>query len=97
MDKIINSHIDILEELELQLDKIIAQEIAQVDIDALVINPKEELTKIVLNIRDIFLDQYGPQAIEYGLNFAKKVKDKIEADKTIKVDDSENSKLNAED
>lgn len=94
MDKIINKHIDTIEELERQLDIIINQEISQIDIDAIVSSPRDELTRVAENIKRIFLDEYADKAIELGFDFGRIVNDKIEQDKTIKIDDSNNPNLN---
>lgn len=94
MDKVINSNVDSLEEIERQLDIIIKQEISQIDIDAIIANPAEELNRVTNNIKRIFLDEYADKAIELGFDFGKLINKKIEQDKTIKVDDSNNPNLN---
>ncbi len=94
MDKIINKHIDTIEELERQLDIIIEQEIAQIDIDLIITNPKEELTRVVGNIKRIFLDEYADKAVELGFDFGRIIAKKIEEDKTLKIDNSKDPNLN---
>lgn len=94
MDKLINQHIDTIEELERQLDMIIEQEISQIDIDIIIASPQEELARVVENIKRIFLDEYVDEAIEFGFDFGRKIEEKIEQDKTIKVDNSKNPNLN---
>ncbi|MDD5355947.1 MAG: hypothetical protein PHY56_05395 [Candidatus Omnitrophica bacterium] len=94
MDKIINKHIDSIEELNRQLDMIIEQEISQIDIDAVIKDPKAELAIVVDNIRRIFLDEYVDKAIELGFDLGKVIQKKIEQDKTLKIDDSQDPKLN---
>jgi hypothetical protein len=94
VDKIINKHIDSVEELERQLNIIIEQEISQISIDAVIAFPKEELARIVENIKRIFLDEYADEAIELGFDFGRIIQKKIEQDKTLKVDDSSDPKLN---
>ena len=94
MDKLINAHIDTIEELERQLDIIIEQEISQIDIDAVITNPQEALAQIIENIKRIFLDEYADEAIELGFDFGRKIKEKIEQDKTIKIDNSKDPNLN---
>jgi hypothetical protein len=96
VDKIINTHIVSIEELEQQLDIIIEQEASQIDIDAAIANPHAELMLVVENIKRIFLDEYADKAVELGFDFGRKIKEKIEQDKTLKVDDSNDPKLNAE-
>ena len=96
MDKIINSHIDKLDELERQVDMIIEQEMSQIDIDYVIESPQEALAQVAENIKRVFLDNYADKAIELGIQFGKQVRKKIEQDKTIKIDDSENPKLNAD-
>ncbi len=94
MDKIINSHVDSIEELERQLNIIIEQEISQISIDAVIANSQEELSRVVENIKRAFLDEYADKAIEFGFDFGRIIKKKIEQDKTIKIDDSNNPQLN---
>lgn len=94
MDKIINNHIDTIEELERQLDIIIEQEISQIDIDEVIAGPQAALAQVIENIKRIFLDEYVDKAIELGFDFGRVIKKKIEQDKTIKIDDSKDPKLN---
>jgi hypothetical protein len=94
VDKVINKHIDSIEELERQLDLIIEQEVSQIDIDAVIINPQAALAQVVENIKRIFLDEYADKAVELGFDLGRIIKKKIEEDKTIKVDDSKDPKLN---
>jgi hypothetical protein len=96
LDRIINSHIDKLDELERQVDMIIEQEMSQIDIDYVIESPQEALAQVAENIKRVFLDNYADKAIELGIQFGKQVRKKIEQDKTIKIDDSENPKLNAD-
>ncbi len=94
MDKIINKHIDTIEELERQLDIIIEQEVSQINIDAVIALPQEELARVAGNIKRIFLDEYADEAIELGFDFGRIIAKKIEQDKTLKIDDSNNPQLN---
>ena len=96
MDKIINKHIDSIEELKRQLDIIIEQEISQIDIDAAIADPQAALAQVVENIKQIFLEKYAHEAIELGFDFGRIVQKKIEQDKTIKVDGGKDPNLNAE-
>jgi hypothetical protein len=96
VDKIINRHIDKLDEIERQLDRIIEQEVSQVDIELAITAPQEALAKVVENVKRVFLDEYADKALEMGFDLGRIIQQKIEQDKTIKVDDSENPKLNAE-
>jgi hypothetical protein len=95
VDKIINKHIDNIEELERQIDIVIEQEISQIDIDAAIVDPQAALAQVAENIKDIFLNKYAHDAIELGFDFGRLIQKKIEQDKTLKIDDSENPKLNA--
>jgi hypothetical protein len=95
MDKLINSHIDKIEDIEYQLDLIIEQEIASIDIDRVIESPQVELLQVAQNIKDIFLDKYGHDVVELGIQFGKAIKKKIEQDKTIKVDDTNDPQANA--
>lgn len=94
MDKIINAHIDKIEELERQLDVIIDREISQIAIDKVISNPQAILAEVAKSIKETFLDQYADKAVELGFDLGRKVKEKIEKDKTIKIDDSKNPNLN---
>ncbi|MDD2680439.1 MAG: hypothetical protein PHO03_06555 [Candidatus Omnitrophica bacterium] len=94
MDKIINKHIDSVEELSRQLDMIIEQEISQIDIDIIIKDPQAELVRVVDNIKRIFLDEYADKAVELGFDLGRVIQKKIEQDKTIKIDDSNNPNLN---
>lgn len=94
MDKLINSHIDTIEKLEVQLDRIIEQEVSQIDIDAVIKNPTEELNRVKENIKRVFLDEYADKAVELGFDFGRKMDKKIEDDKTILIDNSKDPKLN---
>ncbi len=94
MDKIINTHIDNIEELERQLDIIIEQEISQIDIDTILNDPTKALNQVIENVKRVFLDEYANKAIELGFDLGRIIKKRIEQDKTIKVDDSNNPNLN---
>lgn len=96
MDRIINKHIDTIEELESQLERIIEQEVSQIDIDAIIVNSQAELARVAENIKRVFLDEYADKAVELGFDFGRKIKERIGLDKTLKVDDSNDPKLNAE-
>jgi hypothetical protein len=94
VDKIINAHVDKLEELERQIDVIIEQETSQIEIDTLISNPQAVLAQVAENIKRIFLDEYVDKAVELGFELGRIIKNKIEQDKTIKVDDSKDPNLN---
>ena len=94
MDKIINSHVDKLEELERQIDVIIDSETQKIDIDSLVSNPQAVLAEVAESIKEIFLDEYADKAVELGFDLGRIIKKKIEQDKTIKIDDSKDPNLN---
>lgn len=94
MDKLINKHIDSLEDLERQIDVIIEQEASQIKIDEVIASPQIALSMVIERIKRVFLDEYADKAIELGFDFGRLIKKKIEQDKTLKVDDSNNPKLN---
>ena len=94
MDKLINNHIDMIEKLEAQLDRIIEQEVSQIDIDAVTEFTHKELARVAENIKRVFLDEYADKAVELGFDFGRKMDKKIEDDKTILIDNSRDSKLN---
>jgi hypothetical protein len=95
VDKLINKHIDNIDGLEVQIDSIIEQEISLIDIDAAIQAPQETLAQVAENIKRIFLDEYADKAIELGFDFGRVVKQRMEQDKEIKVDDSQDPTLNA--
>lgn len=94
MDKLINKHIDSIEDLEAALDKIIDEEIARIDIDNIIVAPQATLAQVAENIKRIFLNEYAHQAVELGFDLGRAINKRIEQDKAIKVDDSNNPKLN---
>ena len=95
MDKLINAHVDSVEELEEKIDVIIQRETAKIDIDEILASPEEALSMVAGKIQRIFLDELADKAVELGFDFGRKVKEKIEQEKTIKVDDSKDPELNA--
>lgn len=95
MDKLINSHIDKVEELERQMEVIIDQELSQLDIDEVIADSDKAISKVVDNIKRIYLDEYADKATELGFDFGRQIKKKIEDDKTLKIDKSKNPELNA--
>jgi len=94
MDKLINAHIDELDGLTDEIDAIVEDAVNGIDIEALVKNPTAELQRVIEEVKKVFLEEYAPQAGELGIDFAKKIQDKIDKDKTIKVDDSNDPNLN---
>jgi hypothetical protein len=94
VDKLINKHIDQIEDIENQLDLIIEQEILTIDIDEVIRDPQNALLIFAQNIKDIFLEKYGHDVVELGIQFGKAIQKKQEQDKEIKIQDSNNPKLN---
>ena len=94
MDKLINAHIDSLEELEEKIDVIIQRETAKIDIDEILVSPEEALSMVAGKIQRIFLDEFADKAVELGFDFGRKINEKIEQDKIIEIDNSKNPKLN---
>lgn len=94
MDKLINIHIDNVEKLEEKIDVIIQRETAKIDINEILASPEEALSMVAGRIKRIFLDEFADRAVELGFDFGRKVNEKIEQDKTIKIDDSKDPKLN---
>lgn len=95
MDKLINKHIDDIEELERQMDIVIDKEISSIDIDALIKDPQGTIAQSAENMREVFLDEYADKAVEFGFDFGRAINKKIEQDKTIKIDKSKDPELNA--
>lgn len=94
MDKLINSHIDDIDDLAEELDAIIDDAISGIDIAALVKNPTAELQRVIEEVKQIFLEKYAPQAVEAGIDFAKKIQERIDKDKEIIIDKSKDPNLN---
>jgi asparagine synthetase A len=97
MEKVINDHIDSLEELEQELEVIIDNAIDDIDIEALVKDPTAELERVKEEIKEVFLSEYAPQAVELGFDFAKAIQERIDKDKPVKIQDSNNPELNDKD
>jgi len=97
MDKLINKHIDSLEELEGEINRIIDSIIDDIDINALVKNPNAELDRVKEETKELFLNEYAPQAIELGFDLAQEIQKRIKNDKDIVVENTDNPKLNADD
>lgn len=94
MDKLINAHVDKIEALEEKLNAIIDEETAKIDIDEVIASPQTTLSVVAERIKRIFLDEYAHEAIELGFDFGRTIKKRIEQDKVIKIDDSNNPNLN---
>lgn len=94
MNHIINTHIDSIEELEAELDVIIARETAKIDIDEIMASPEAALSMVAERIKRIFLDEFADKAVELGFDFGRTVNDKIAQEKTIKIDNSNDPQLN---
>lgn len=97
MDRIINSHVDKIENIHNKLYDVIDEQTDKMAIEEVISNPEIALTMVVDNIKQEFLKEYAGQAVELGIDFGKLVANKIEQDKTLKIDDSENPKLNDKD
>ena len=96
MNHLINTHIDSIEELEAEIDVIIARETAKINIDEIIASPEAALSMVAERIKRIFLDEFADKAVKIGFDFGRMVNKKIEQEKTIKVVDSNNPNLNAE-
>ena len=96
MHRVVNNHVDKVEEIEDDINAVITEEIAKIDIDEAVAAPLATLALVADNIKRIFLDRHAKEAVELGVDFGKDVKKKIEDDKTIKVDKSKDPNLNKE-
>jgi len=94
MDRIINSHIDKIEGITNKLNEIIDEQTNKMAIDEVIENPELALVQVADNIRQIFIDKYITEAIDLGISFGQLINKKIEQDKTLKIDNSNNPKLN---
>ena len=90
MDKLINDHVDKMEELERQMNMVIDQEVSQINIDEIMKNPAVELALVVANISKTFIDEYSPRAMAEGMVFGKA----IDKRKVIKVDNTKDPNKN---
>jgi len=96
MDKIINASIDKLEELEKEFSIDLKELIGELNIKAIIDNPESAMLQLKEDIKELYLEKYADRAVELGINFAELIQKKIDADKIIKVDDSNNPNLNEE-
>ena len=94
MDKIINTHLDKIEELENEFNEDLGKLIGDLNIKAVIDNPEAEMLQLKEDIKELYLNKYAERAVELGISFAELIQKKMDADKTIKVDDSENPNLN---
>lgn len=97
MDKVINAHIDKVEEIEKAINEVIDKAMAEIDIEEVIAAPSATLAAVVEKVKRTFLDDYANKAVELGVEFGQAVTKKIEQDKTIKVDKSKDPTLNKED
>jgi len=94
MDKIINTHLDKIEELENEFNIDLEKLIGDLNIKVVIDNPEAEMLQLKEDIKELYLNKYADRAVELGISFAELIQKKIDADKIIKVDDSENPNLN---
>jgi hypothetical protein len=95
METIVNKHVDKLETIEAEVEKLVGQVLKRVNIKALMLTPRAELDRVNAEVYDEYLKTHVPEALKAGVDFAQMVKNKIEADKEIPVPDTGNPKLNA--
>lgn len=91
LDKIINDHLDIMDNVEEAIEKDVLDIMLKIDVASIMQNPLAELTEITEAIKKLLEDEYLPKAIEEGVAFSKS----IEEDGDIKIQDTNNMELNA--
>ena len=96
MDKIINANVDKLEALENDFNADLQELIGDLNIKAIIDNPETVMLQLKEDIKELYLEKYADRAVELGIIFAELIQKKIDTDKTIKVDDSNNPNLNEE-
>jgi hypothetical protein len=79
-----------MDELENKVDADIEAIINGIDIDAIVDNPIAELQIVAKTILDLMLEDYAPESIKLGIDFAQEIK----KHKKIMVQDSNDPNLN---
>lgn len=94
MDKIINASVDKLEQLEEEFNADLAELIQDIDIKAVINDPEPELMQLKEDIKELYLEKYADRAVELGITFAELIQKKIDTDKVIKIDDSNDPNLN---
>ena len=94
MDKVINSHIDKIEALQDEFERDLASLIAEVDIKDIIADPHGMMLLLKDDIKELFIEKYAVKAAELGISFGEMIQKRIDSDKPIKVDDSENPKIN---
>lgn len=94
MDKIINSHIDKIEALQEEFMSDLDSIIKDIDIADIIDNAEFTMSIIKDDILELYREKYALRAAELGIDFAEMIQKKIDADKTIKIDDSKNPNLN---
>ena len=90
LDKVLISHLDEQEKLEIRIEQDIETLISEIDIDDLIDNPEAVLMDVVADLQDILKSEYYATASENGIKLAKA----IEEDGDIKIPDSDNPSLN---
>jgi len=96
LDKVIHSHLNEMDKLEIGFEADIDNIMKHISIDRIMENPQKEILNRVADVEDALLHYYAPEAIDNGLKLAKKIKEYIAKDKEIKVPKSKDPKLNEE-
>jgi hypothetical protein len=73
LDKVIHSHHDKIEDIQETIHKEIETIIQNIDIDAIIENPKQELLLIIDVINELILNEYMQKAVETGIEFSKSI------------------------
>jgi hypothetical protein len=94
MDKLINRHLDLQDELEESVKVRIDELIQKINIVSIIADPADELGKVASTIQEEIDDQYYGEAMKNGLQFAKDIQKYRKKDKDIIVEDSNDPKLN---
>jgi hypothetical protein len=90
LDKIIHKHLDQMDEIQNKIDADISLIMENIDIDAVIENPHDALSKVADTLSDLIEEEYLEESIKQGIEFSKE----IARAKKITVSDSSDPKEN---
>ena len=91
LDKIIHSHLDVMEKIESDMEKDIDSIISKIDIDEILIDAQAELDEVVAAIMRLIEDEYIPQAIDAGQKLSQ---DMGRSKRDIIIQDTKDTTIN---
>ena len=77
MRRLVEEHLDKIEDIEEKAFNEIENLIKNIDIDAIVENPSGVLGDIVVQVERMMQEKYKPEAAKHGIEYAKKMREKI--------------------